>query len=67
MTPTPKLRFVWRDVETGEGQPPLRIRLLQQWCEDRGMRLAVLSHDKYGVPIPQYQGEWRDIPLETEE
>jgi hypothetical protein len=69
MTPTSTLRFVERVVPAPEYVEGIdkTARILQQWYEDRGMRFAVLSHDKYGVPIPRYQGEWRDIPLETEE
>ena len=63
MIPTPKLRWAQRKdphVEFG-------IRaVLQQWWEDKNMRLAVMKYDKYGIPIPCYQGEWRDVPVEIE-
>ena len=68
MTPTPQLRFVEREVpapEYGEGIGKT-VRILQQWWEDRNMRLAVQSYDKYGTPIARYQGEWRDVPMEKE-
>jgi hypothetical protein len=70
MTPTNKLRFVKRDCYSRNGEhfvEPFKITILQQWWEDRNIRLAVQSFDKYGTPIPRYQGEWRDVPLETEE
>jgi hypothetical protein len=60
MTPTAKLRFVERVVpapEYGEGIGKT-ARILQQWWEDGFGDLA------NGVTL---YGEWRDIPLETEE
>jgi hypothetical protein len=56
MTPTPKLRFVDREVTTPH---PIYIhvseiktvRILQQWWE----------HTEWNAP-----GEWRDVPLEVE-
>lgn len=65
MTPTPRLRFVKRVVAINEAFGK-DVRVLQQWWEDRNMRLAVMQYDKYGVPIPRYQGEWRDVPTEAE-
>jgi hypothetical protein len=68
MQPTPKLRFVRRavpDKTLGDNISVYKY-ILQQWWEDRNMRLAVQSFDKYGTPIPMYQGEWRDIPTEQE-
>ena len=59
MTPTPKLRFVERVMpapEYGEGIGKT-VRILQQWWTVAGT-------------LPEFQhqyGEWRDIPLETEE
>jgi hypothetical protein len=60
MTPTAKLRFVERVVpapEYGEGIGKT-VRILQQWWEDSSGDLAS------GVTL---YGEWRDVPLETEE
>lgn len=63
MTPTNKLRFVEREVldETlstrGIGINKT-IRVLQQWWEDQSTDV----HWVNGNP-----GEWRDVPLETEE
>jgi hypothetical protein len=70
MTPTAKLRFVERvegveqhDVKVTERHGtevcyrPKKIRILQQWWEDR-------STDMY---YPEGNGKWLDIPLETED
>jgi hypothetical protein len=70
MTPTAKLRFIERDSYSKNGEHfshPHKVRILQQWWEDRNIRLAVQSFDKYGTPIARYQGEWRDVQLEQEE
>ena len=58
MTPTNKLRFVEREIESGRHGnyvAVVKVRVLQQWWE------------------PEYQefnagktGEWRDVPLEEE-
>ena len=53
MTPTPKLRFVWRDVEMVKDTRPLRVRVLQQWFA-------------YDIDYPTEKGEWRDVPTEQE-
>jgi hypothetical protein len=55
MTPTSKLRFVWRDVEMVKDSPPLRVRVLQQFWERK-----VWAHD---VDIV-VEAEWRDVPTE---
>lgn len=55
MTPTNKLRFVGRTVETGrygDSVITAKIKVLQQWWA-------------YEVDISI--GEWRDVPLEEEE
>lgn len=60
MTHTNKLRFVereerhWHDDRTYSVR---RVRILQQWLEEK-----VWAHDDYIVT-----GEWRDVPVETEE
>jgi len=51
MNPTNKLRFVEREVPSGEGFSKT-VRVLQQWW--------AYEED---VSI----GEWRDVPLEEEE
>ena len=65
MTPTPKLRFVEREI-----QEPYefelhkhiaitkRVRILQQWWEKK-----IWAHDDWVVA----DGEWRDVPLEKEQ
>ena len=65
MTPTPKLRFVEREI-----QEPYefelhkhiaitkRVRILQQWWEKK-----VWAHDDWVV----IDSEWRDVPLEEEQ
>ena len=53
MTPTPRLRFAWHEVEMVKGQPPLRTRVLQQWYA-------------YDIEYPTEKGEWRDVPVEKE-
>ena len=52
MKPTPKLRFVEREIEVNGDPKPVRI--LQQWYE---------SEWTWGS---SEKGEWRDVPLETE-
>ena len=55
MTPTNKLRFVTRDLLTGEHfevQPTHKV--LQQWW--------AIERDGQITPT----GEWRDVPLEKE-
>jgi hypothetical protein len=70
MTPTPKLRFVERSIPTGTSDSGWVtgkiVRILQQWWEDRHITLAVLQYDKYGTPITNHPGEWRDVPVEKE-
>jgi hypothetical protein len=70
VTPTAKLRFVERDSYSHNGEffrHPHKETILQQWWENRNMRLAVQAFDEYGTPIARYQGEWRDVPLEQEQ
>jgi hypothetical protein len=72
MTPTPKLRFVERVVQfpvelMSDITMGRRVRVLQQWWEDRNIVLAVHVEDKDGNPLPPpMRGEWRDVPLEEE-
>ena len=58
MQPTHKLRFVERVIAVpatdGEGR---KVRVLQQWWEDK----VWFNHS-----TQQFNGEWRDVPLEKE-
>ena len=61
MTPTPKLRFVERESHSRNGEHfvmPLKIRVLQQWWEPERNIIDMVAG--------KTQGEWRDVPLETE-
>lgn len=61
MTPTNKLRFVereerhWHDDRTYSAR---RIRILQQWWD-----VEDGDHEDYVIA----GGEWRDVPVETED
>ena len=69
MIPTPKLRFVERDSYSRNGEhfvTPHKVRILQQWWENKNIRLSVMQYDEYGTPVIRHPGEWRDIPLEKE-
>ena len=58
MTPTTKLRFVEREIETnaayGNYFVRVKVKILQQWWEPH-------------YPGSAVAGEWRDVPLEEEE
>lgn len=58
MNPTPRLRFVerFKEITTdGDGKPyGVKLRVLQQWYA-------------YDINYPATKGEWRDVPLETEQ
>lgn len=58
MNPTPRLRFVERDVPIGYASGGTTIaktiRVLQQWFA-------------YDIQYPMTKGEWRDVPLEKED
>lgn len=65
MKPTANLRFVERVIpapEHGEGIGK-KVRILQQWWESN---LSINLGWTGDIPIGNAQGEWRDIPLETE-
>lgn len=68
MNPTSKLRFVERESHSRNGEHfvmPLKIRVLQQWWEEKGMSMNLgWTGD---IPIGEVKGEWRDVPLEKEE
>jgi hypothetical protein len=55
MKPTPKLRFIERQMEIN-GDHKL-VRILQQWWEDVTYFDMITGKQK---------GEWRDVPLEQE-
>ncbi len=60
MTPTPKLRFVERDSYSKNGEhfvEPFKVRILQQWWQDQ---------EWFNQSTQQFNGEWRDVPLEKE-
>ena len=67
MTPTPKLRWVEKQLENFEvdqvfaqgnfSYKPRKLRILQQWWEDSAGDLA--------DGITAY-GEWKDVPCERE-
>lgn len=61
MTPTPKLRFVEREKVTVNqfSTSYQKIRILQQWWEPERNIIDAVAEKKT-------QGEWRDIPVETE-
>ena len=52
MTPTPKLRFVERNLGY------TKIRVLQQWWEE--------DADSLPEGVKSF-GEWRDVPVEVEQ
>lgn len=59
MTPTPRLRFVERQLNAGQAAkqnlPAYHtLRVLQQWYA-------------YDINYPTEKGEWRDVPLEKEQ
>ena len=60
MTPTNKLRFVEREIETnaayGNYFVRVKVKILQQWW----------AKTPHGAYVPEV-GEWRDVPLEVEE
>jgi hypothetical protein len=72
MTPTPKLRFVERQINIctspdGTVSHGTMVRILQQWWEVGNMVLAIHVTDKDGNTLPSpNRGEWRDVPLEEE-
>jgi hypothetical protein len=71
MTPTPKLRFVEREI-----QEPYefelhkhiaitkRVRILQQWWEKS---ITINLGWTGDIPLRKTEGEWRDVPLEEEQ
>ena len=67
MTPTPKLRFVEREIQVPvQGDFVVtykKVRILQQWWEDPAVVLSV-SIDWNGSTQKRFAGEWRDVPIE---
>jgi hypothetical protein len=68
MKPTPKLRFVEREVHVIV-EPMLNIttgktiRILQQWWENNMTINLGWTGD---MPLGKTNGEWRDVPVEVE-
>ena len=58
MTPTSKLRFVERFVPVIGTNYGSTVRVLQQWWEDK---------EWFNQSTQQFNGEWRDVPVEKEE
>ena len=58
MTPTTRFRYIERQDFTEDVANPRTIRILQQWWEQKQW-----AHDDWII----VGGEWRDIPLETEQ
>jgi hypothetical protein len=58
MKPTTRFRYIERQDFTDDLANPQTLRILQQWWEDNSTDI----HWVNGNP-----GEWRDIPLETEQ
>jgi hypothetical protein len=58
MTPTTRFRYIERQDFTEDLANPRTIRILQQWWEQKQW-----AHDDWII----VGGEWRDIPLETEQ
>lgn len=64
MTPTMKLRFVFRTVPVGEECMTHKL-ILQQWWEDWVKDEAASAlHYRF---MQKKIGEWRDVPLENED
>lgn len=67
MTPTPKLRFVEREIrysKTGNITDLHTVRILQQWWEKSVTINLGWTGD---IPLRKAEGEWRDVPLEEEQ
>ena len=58
MKPTTRFRYIERQDFTEDLANPRTIRILQQWWEQKQW-----AHDDWII----VGGEWRDIPLETEQ
>jgi len=59
MKPTPKLRFVERNVPSYRG---IKIFLQQWWETNNTINLGFGE-----LPIGETKGEWRDVPIEKEQ
>ena len=69
MTPTPKLRFVEREIHVPfenykDVVQPKTVRILQQWWEKSVTINLGWTGD---MPLRKAEGEWRDVPLEEEQ
>ena len=68
MTPTPKLRFVEREIlvpyELQKNTTQTKaVRILQQWWEKSVTINLGWTGD---MPLRKAEGEWRDVPIEKE-
>ena len=67
MTPTPKLRFVEREIFVpvqGDFAVTYKtVRILQQWWEKSVTINLGWTGD---MPLRKAEGEWRDVPIEKE-
>jgi hypothetical protein len=72
MKPTPKLRWIEREVSTPHPKytnvsETKTVCIIQQWWEDKNIMLAVHITDKDGNTLPSpNRGEWRDVSIEKE-
>ena len=68
MTPTPKLRFVEREIQVAVQDDFVvtykTIRILQQWWQTNNTINLGFGGE---VPIGETKGEWRDVPIEKEQ
>ena len=69
MTPTPKLRFVEREIlvpyELQKNTTQTKaVRILQQWWEKSVTINLGWTGD---MPLRKAEGEWRDVPIEKEQ
>jgi hypothetical protein len=67
MTPTPKLRFVEREIgysKTGNITDFKTVRILQQWWQTNNTINLGFGGE---ISIGETKGEWRDVPIEEEQ
>jgi hypothetical protein len=69
MTPTPKLRFVEREIfvpfeDYKDVVQAKTGRILQQWWQTNNTINLGFGGD---IPIGETKGEWRDVPIEEEQ
>lgn len=68
MTPTPKLRFIEREVFVPvQGDFVVTyetVRILQQWWQTHATGMTSTNGEDW---VTAYAGEWRDVPIEKEQ